>query len=364
MGLTFGGKKRPGGTGPRTPLDPLEQSLTNKVAAVLRALALGVDVDALAQAISALDPDRLERLLYDVQVGRLGQVLERTMYDVYMANSQAEVDRFVRANPTPTNPWAVLEQYGIELPNGIRMPAPGNDLSFEIPDPKKRMFRYVDARATAWAQSRSAELVTAINDANRLAIRQIIGEAFTGTRTVDQTARRLRDIVGLHPRWAKAVVRNRDAIYERLIREGATPGKADEVAARMTKTYRDRLIRRRAEMISRTEIQQTQNVARQAAWDVGMEQGYVDLASMKEWRTADKKSAYGPPCDICAGLAGSRVPANGSFANGMATPPAHPHCRCTAVLVAPSRGLEGLPSQDMGSWLERLDQMYVDEGAV
>ena len=61
---------------------------------------------------------------------------------------------------------------------------------------------------------------------------------------------------------------------------------------------------------------------------------------------------------------GTRVPWNGAFSNGFMFPPAHPHCRCTVVLVPPSRGLEGLPSQDMASWLERLDQMYADEGAL
>jgi hypothetical protein len=38
-------------------------------------------------------------------------------------------------------------------------------------------------------------------------------------------------------------------------------------------------------------------------------------------------------------------------------PPAHPHCRCTAVLIPPSRGLTGLPSQDMDRWLAELRLM-------
>lgn len=365
MPLTFGGKRRPGGSGPRTPLDPLEQKLTDRIAAVLRTLASAVDVDAFVEAIEGLDPDRLEQLLNDLQVGRLGQILENTMADVFRSNGNSEIDAVIRANPDPYNPLAALEQYGVTLPNGIRMPVVPSDLEFAIPtDPKDAMFRYMDDRAVYWAQTRSADLVTSINESNKLAIRQTISEAFTTPRTSRQTAKALRDIVGLHPRWARAVQRADDQNYARLIRDGMTPEQARSIADNMTKRYRDRLIRRRAEMIARTEIQQAQNWSRQAAWDVGQKQGFVSPASMKEWRTAPVGSQYGPPCPECMEMRGKRVPWNGSFPNGLSMPPAHPHCRCTAVLVPPSRGLEGLPSQDMGSWLERLDRFEAEQMVV
>jgi hypothetical protein len=333
---------------------------------VLRALAGNVKVDAFAVAMRALDPDALETLMNELQVGRLSQVLESTLQDVFQSIANSEIDSVVRGNPDPINPFAALSDYGLELPNGILMPREGNDLAFSIDDVVQAMFDYVDERSVRWAQTRSADLVTSINESNKLAIRQVISDAFTGPRTIDQTARTLRSIVGLHPRWARAVARNDDTVYANYIKGGMTPDQARESADRVTKTYRDRLIRRRAEMIARTEIQQAQNFGRQTAWEAGEKQGYVDPGSMKEWRTAPLGSRYGPPCDECQAVRGPahRVPWNGTFSNGYMFPPAHPHCRCTVILVAPTRGLEGLPSQDMGSWLERLDQMYAEEESL
>lgn len=370
MALTFGGKRRPGGTGPRTPLDPLEQQVTERVAAVMRALAKATDVDAFARAIADLNPDLLEQLLADINVGQLGQRIEDILRQVIVSGGSAEAQRIIRDNPRPgPNPFDSL-QTGIKLESGIIVPAslaPPPDIDFTVgpgfergPDGRlvdTRMFDFIDQRAVDWARTRSAQLVTEIDQSNRLAIRRTISESFTKPATVDQTARKLRQIVGLHSRWANAVLKFDDANYVRFIKDGMTPDVARAKADTLTERYRNRLIRRRAEMIARTEIQSAQNFARQAAWDAGAKTGYVDTRSMKEWRTAPLGSSYGPPCPICAEMRGRRVPWNGTFASGHSMPPAHPHCRCTAVLVPPSRGLEGLPSQDMGSWLDQLDAM-------
>jgi hypothetical protein len=332
----------------------------------MNGLVAGMDVDAYATAIRALDPDLLERLLSEVNIGQMGTVLDDALRGIVLSGGTAQAKEIIRTTPRiAQNPFAALEYGGQTLPSGIIMPSPvvppPPDMEFVIERPVDRMFRYVSDRATAYAQVRSGQLVTAIDQSNRLAIREVIAQAFTGPRTVDQTARSLRQVVGLHPRWARAAERFNDTNFRRLVRDGMDTEQARAVADSMTEKYRRKLIRRRAEMIARTEIQSAQNFGREAAWQATERAGLIDPRAEKEWRTAPMGSRYGPPCEECQSLRGTRVPWNGSFANGYSMPPAHPNCRCTAVLVPPSRGLTGLPSQNMQSWIDELDRLEADD---
>lgn len=363
MALTIGGR-RLGGNGPAQPLDPQEQRLADRVALALRSIQKVMDPEAYVQAIRALDPDLLERLLAEINVEGISRLLDDTLRGIVMSGSTAEARRIIRDTPRLQPPvGAGLEYGGQVLPSGIILPtsqtSPPPDIEFAIEQPVDRMFRVIDTRARDYAQFRSAALVREVTDSNRLAIRRVVAQAFTGPtpKTVDQTARTLRQVVGLHTRWANAVQRFDDENVARLIKGGMS---VDEARARqdvLTKRYRDKLIRRRAEMIARTEIQTAQNYAREASWDALNRTGLVDGQSMKRWVTAPIASRYGPPCPECQEQAGKEVPWNGTFSNGRSMPPAHPHCRCTAVIVPPSRGLTGLPSQDLSSWLDRLDEL-------
>ena len=368
MALTFGGRrrKRPGGGPPSTPLTPLEQQLTDRLVRVMNLLSPNLDTNAYTSAISDLDPDLLERLLNQVNIDQIAGLLDKTLYGVVLSGATSEARDIIRTSPRiGQNPFNSLEYGGEVLPSGIILPRPlislPPDVEFLIENPVERMFKFVNQKAADYARLRSAQLVTSISDSNRLAIRQVISTAFTGTRTVDQTARSLRDIVGLHPRWARAVQTFKETNTTRLIRDGMSTESAALKADEMTQKYRKKLIRRRAEMIARTEIQQAQNFGREASWQASDRAGLIDPRAEKEWRTAPQGSRYGPPCDECTELSGKRVPWNASFSNGYSMPPAHPHCRCTAVLVPPTRGLTGLPSQDMGSWIDKLDQLEAEE---
>lgn len=370
MALTIGGKRRkPGGGPPATPMTPMEERLVRRLVAVMGVLAENMNVDAYARAISALDPDLLERLLNEVNIGQISRLLDDSLRSVVLNGGTAQAKEIIRTTPRiGQNPFGALEFGGQVLPSGIILPSPAvpapPDMEFVIERPVQRMFNYISERATAYAQTRSGQLVTAIDQSNRLAIRQAITQAITGQKTVDQTARSLRQIVGLHPRWARAVDRFNDTNFRRLVREGFSTDKAADMADSMTEKYRRKLIRRRAEMIARTEVQQAQNFGREASWAATERAGLVDARAEKEWVTAPMGSRYGPPCEECQSLRGTRVPWNGSFANGRSMPPAHPNCRCTAVLVPPTRGLTGLPSQNMQSWIDELDRLEAEDARL
>ena len=367
MALIIGGSRRgrPGGRPPATPLDPLEQLLTNRLVTTMNTAASQMDISSFADAITNLDPDLLERLLAEINVDRLRDLIDNSLRGVVMSGATTEALNIIRNTPRINqNPFTALEYGGRVLESGIIVPTsllpPTPDLEFVIESPVDQMFNFINQKSADYARTRSAQLVTSINESNRLAIRQVISTAFTGPRTVDQTARALRDIVGLHPRWARAVERFRENNMQKFIRDGMTVDNATFLTDEMAGKYRKKLIRRRSEMIARTEVQQAQNFGRQASWQASDRAGLLDARSEKEWITAPRGSRYGAPCDVCSKLRGERVPWNGSFSNGYSMPPAHPHCRCTAVLVPPTRGLTGLPSQDMDSWIARLDALEAE----
>ena len=366
MALTVNGKRPRRDSALRLPATAAERGMADQISAALLGLGENFDAWRYADAIAALNPDALEALLDRLGVGDLGLLFEESFAEIFREQGEKEYSKVrVKAGKDGTRqtpPQAALRPQGRVDDNGFIIPTSlaggeGRAVS-DIPE----ALEYLDSRATFFAQTRSAQLVREIDDSNRLAIRSIITDSFKIPVTTDETARRLEQVVGLHTRWANAVLRFKDENYARMIRDGMTPIQAAGQASKMAAQYRNYLIKRRALMIARTEIQQAQNLARQAAWNAGSETGEVDPQAMKEWVTAPRGSRYGPPCPICMELRGSRVPWNGLFANGFPMPPAHPHCRCTAVLVPPTRGLTGLPSQGLDSWLEQLDAM--DEEAA
>lgn len=373
MALTIGGKRKPGGSGPRTPFNPMEKSLTEAIAKALRSLQAAIDAEAYVAAIEDLDPDLIESLLFDINMDQLTGAISRALRSIIISGSTREARDIIRSTDRiqPTA-GSALEYGGQRLPSGIILPGTQEpvplELQFAIEAPVDRMFTSISNRATDYATTRSAQLVREVDASNRLAIRRIIGEAFTGPTTVQGTARKLRRVVGLHSRWANAVLRFDDQQMARLVREGLTVDEARVKADVLTKRYRDKLIRRRAEMIARTELMQASNFGRYSAWEASENVGLVDPVTRKRWVTAPQGSSYGPPCEECTAMAASSKdsppPWNGAFPNGLSMPPAHPHCRCTAVLIPPSRGLTGLPSQNMSPWLARLDELEALDAAA
>jgi hypothetical protein len=201
-----------------------------------------------------------------------------------------------------------------------------------------------DVVSVKYAQQQSGKLIAAITDSQREAIRSVMGEALQGRHTVDEAARIVRGSIGLHPAWADAVTKYRLKQEARFVREGASPAAAAKRADKMALTYRNRLIARRAQTIARTEIQTASNLGRYAGWAQMIGSGVAKPTSMKEW-------SPGPgACEKCASVSGETVRWDAQFSNGLVMPPAHPNCRCTAVLVPARYKDESLNAQQI-DWL-------------
>lgn len=187
-------------------------------------------------------------------------------------------------------------------------------------------FNHVDDLSYRYAQQQAGQLIVAISNTQRDTIRQILGTAMKGDLTKDGAARRIRQAIGLDPRKAQAVV-NYEARLLKHVPKGYSAARWEQAVAKKTRTYHARLLRRRADMIARTEIITAENLGKYATWTDSIARGINGADSRKEW-------SPGPgACDQCAAMAGETVRWDAAFSNGNLMPPAHPNCRCTAQLL-------------------------------
>ena len=201
----------------------------------------------------------------------------------------------------------------------------------------KPTFTRTDPRALQWAQEQSARLITNIAEEQKDVIRSVIANAFSQQRTVDQTALAVRQFIGLTKRQESTMLKFNRNNVNRLMSEGMTIGDAERKAFALAQKYRDKLIKSRARTIARTEIQMAQNNGRYLGFQQAIEQGYSSKDSIKRWVVASAA------CPDCAPLRGYIVLWDQEFPNGILMPPAHPNCRCTAVMLDPRDALVGLP---------------------
>jgi hypothetical protein len=204
------------------------------------------------------------------------------------------------------------------------------------------VFDVTDTRAVQWATERAGELVKDVTDEVVELIQDTVEDVLEGNISVAEAQKRLRRQVGLHERWRKAVENSYARTLESYRKSGMTEDDARLAAQKASEKYQDRLVKARAKNIARTEVATAQNEGRWQAWQEAQDVGLVDLnKSWKEWRTAPEfVSSKTVVCAICAPLDGKRIPVNDNFQTGLRSqpdgikmPPAHPSCRCRAVLV-------------------------------
>ncbi len=203
-------------------------------------------------------------------------------------------------------------------------------------------FTLTSPQATEYARARAGDLVTAVSEETRLAIRRTVTRGFTENLTRREISRVLRSVgTGLNDRYAQAVVTSHLRAAERLAREhpGWSPERISREAQQQSSRYAERLTRSRARTIARTEIQIASNQGKLGGWNEAVAQGHLQPGSVqREWRTGPGSLSGISPCDICIPMHGVRVPFGTPFQPSTGSrmmPPAHPNCRCTAVLVEP-----------------------------
>jgi hypothetical protein len=184
-------------------------------------------------------------------------------------------------------------------------------------------FELVPTRAIAAAETHAAALVHGITDTARSAVRDIIVRGQREGLSVDVVAAEVRDVIGLHPRWARAVA-NR---HRYLASQNTPPARVDKLVA----AYRSRLLDTQARTIARTELLRSSNA--------GAMEGYRQAESafpdglVREWVTARED---GRLCPICLPLNGRQVAGLEALYDTplgpVLHPPLHPRCRCRQVI--------------------------------
>jgi hypothetical protein len=135
-------------------------------------------------------------------------------------------------------------------------------------------FAVTDPAILLAVEAYGAERVTAIAETTREAIRAATSTAFQTHQNVGQLARTIRELVGLTPRQAESVVR----YHAGLLAEGMPASRVETLVARQTQ----RLIRRRAEAIARTETISAASAGQHLLWQQAQAQGLVD-AQIRRW---------------------------------------------------------------------------------
>ena len=175
--------------------------------------------------------------------------------------------------------------------------------------------------ASLWLRRYGLARARDLSETTAKGLRALLAEAIKWGEHPEEAARRIRDLVGLTERQARALMARRRALLE----EGLPPGKVEAIVSRQAR----RMLRRRAETIARTEFIAAQNHSRLEAWREAQRQGVIRRGAMKEWVTAfDERT-----CPICSALHGERRPLDEPFSIGVMAPPAHPACRCSINLV-------------------------------
>jgi len=190
-------------------------------------------------------------------------------------------------------------------------------------------FEATDPRAIAWAQQRAGARISGITKESQKAVAEVIANGLRTKLTREQVIRQVTEIVGLDARQAKALANFYEKNLMELLEDGMTFEEAEREALKLSKDYRQRLLVQRATRIARTEIIAAANAGRMLSWQEADAQGLLPPGSIKRWKRATDERT----CVVCAPLHNKDVSWDTVFTTGDMMPPAHPNCRCTAVII-------------------------------
>ena len=321
----------------RIPLTPEEQALARTLYQSIQRATDKISLRQLESLLRNLDPEVLNRLLNAITIANQNKIQDSLLNSIDIGGNEAikqiqdiapklALPAFTPDKVKITNPRSMANMEFTKLPAWAQSKPPKVEF--------KMSFNKTNPNSLAFARRRAGELITSIDTLTRESIRRAIIDAFNEQLDYRATARRIKNVVGLHPRWADAVTKFEKDEFARLLKRGLKEEVARSQAMDRASRYSDSLKSKRATMIARTEIQIAQNEGRQEGWNQAAEQGYVDVESQKMWIIAQDERT----CDICSELDGEIVPWDGTFSSGHETPGrVHPNCRCTMVIIPPER---------------------------
>ncbi len=192
----------------------------------------------------------------------------------------------------------------------------GIDISFNLTNP----------RAVQWARTHSARLITEVSESVRESVRAVIADGFTSGIAPRESARLIRDIVGLTDRQAMAVVNYRFDLLE--------AGRSADDVARLAERYGKQLLNGRALTIARNETINSSLGGQQELWRQAVDKGLLDPEKTQRVFIVTDDDRL---CPICAPMDGQQAGLEEPFIDGdgepVSMPPSvHIACRCATGL--------------------------------
>lgn len=232
--------------------------------------------------------------------------------------------------------WALEDRYVAALAQHVQA-AGDAALASLVANPGKvakaelaTAFNLRNAFSEDFIRRRGAAMVEGVTARARADIRDAVEAGMVRGVPVRQTARAIRESIGLDPRQRKAVSR----LVDQLTAEGRTDEEVEAAAAK----YGDRLLARRAETIARTETMAASNQGVLDSWRQARSDGLLPGGMLKQWIHGAGSERT---CPICTDLGEQDpIPMDESWVSDVTgeqyeRPPAHPNCRCTMGLVRP-----------------------------
>lgn len=170
----------------------------------------------------------------------------------------------------------------------------------------------VNERAAELAEARAGELIRDLTAEQRLVVQTMVKKAIERGWTDAQLQMRLKDKIGLGPRYSAAVENQRN----QNLAKGMMPGTANRLASQ----YAKRLRSQRALTIARYEVQKALNDANRELWLEQQQDGDLTPYAVRIFKTHPDEHR----CGVCKRLNGRRV----SLKDAAIAPPLHPNCRC------------------------------------
>ena len=189
----------------------------------------------------------------------------------------------------------------------------------------KGSFDVINDSVVNAAKNLSIDLSTYLRKSTQETLRQIIEDLIGSNISRSEAVRRITLEVGLLPQHAKAVSNYRRT----LIAAGESRSRANQLA----EAYAKRLLKYRANMISRTEVARATGIGQTEFWRQMRDQGSLPPQVNRVWITSLDERA----CDFCRSMNGQVASIDGGWEtiNGYKEYPqaSHPHCRCSSGIT-------------------------------
>lgn len=175
--------------------------------------------------------------------------------------------------------------------------------------------------AIAFLRQHGAELVSQIDGETRLALRNVLVQAYREGLSPAQAAPRIRQLIGLTDKQAGAVLRYWQSLEL-----------PQRQAAQLADEYAGQLLRHRVRVISETEWVRAASAGQHSAFLEARSRGLIPSTTRRRWVAIRDERL----CPICSQLDGKTTSLIEPFQVGSIVvmyPPAHPLCRCGVLLT-------------------------------